>query len=281
MSSITDLLTRVSDSSSGRPVIATLASPKTIGATSATINDSTNWTTTTAIHFAIYTTATVAGVQVKNTASQVDYKGTVTGTTISNIVVTGGADAAFSSGATVELTPTSRYAKDLYDGLSTSHNTDGTLKTSAIPDGSITTTKVVDGSVTTSKLATGSTLLGINRNGGVGTIPLTYSTYATFTGTSTGKRVIIEWNARLNNAGSGATRQFNVRVLCDGVAITPASESFTAIYAAGELPAMPYSGMSDSTPSAGSHTWVLQFQCSSSGVAVALGDNYIKVTEVS
>jgi hypothetical protein len=132
-SAITDLLDRVTDSTTGRPVISTLAAPgKAIAAASINISDATNWTTTTAIHFSIYKTKTVAGVTVKDTTQQTDWKGTLSGTTISNLTLTGGTDQAYTAGDIVELTPTARYAKDLYEWGAAHANQDGSLKASAI-----------------------------------------------------------------------------------------------------------------------------------------------------
>lgn len=130
---ITDTLDRVTDSTTGRPVISALASPgKAMAAATINLTDVTNWTTTTVIHFTIYNTITVAGVQIKDVSTQTDWKGTLAGTTISNLTITGGTDRAYTAGAVVELTPTSRWAKDLYDNVSAHSNQDGTLKTSAV-----------------------------------------------------------------------------------------------------------------------------------------------------
>lgn len=130
---ITDTLSRVTDSTTGRPVIATLANPgKAIGASSININDATNWTTQSAIHFSIFNTVVVAGITIKDTTSQTDWKGVLAGTVITNLTLTGGTDREYTTGALVEITPTARYAKDLYDNITTHANQDGTLKTSAV-----------------------------------------------------------------------------------------------------------------------------------------------------
>ena len=130
---ITDLLARVTDSTTGRPVIAQLAAPgKAIGAASINLTDATNWTTTTAIHFSMYSTVTVAGVTVKDPTTQTDWKGTLAGTVVSGLTLTGGTDRSYTSGAIVEITPTARWAKDLYDNISAHANQDGSLKTSAV-----------------------------------------------------------------------------------------------------------------------------------------------------
>lgn len=130
---ITDLMSRVTDSTTGRPVIAQLAAPgKAIGAASININDATNWTTATAIHISIYNTTTVGGVTVKDPTTQTDWKGVLTGTTINSLTITGGTDREYTAGAIVEITPTARYAKDLYEILSGILNQDGSLKSSPV-----------------------------------------------------------------------------------------------------------------------------------------------------
>lgn len=130
---ITDLLTRVTDSTTGRPVISALAAPgKALAAVSVNITDATNWTTTTAVHVSIYNTVVAGGLTVKDTTTQTDWKGTLSGTTISNLTITGGSDRTYTAGAIIEITPTARYAKDLYEWGITHANVDGTLKANAI-----------------------------------------------------------------------------------------------------------------------------------------------------
>lgn len=159
---ITDLVDRVSDSSTGRPIIATLAAPgKTIGAASINLVAATNWTTSSAIHFSMYETTVVGSTVVKDASTQTDWKGTLSGVAVGNLTLTGGTDRAYTAGAIVELTPTSRYAKDLYDWAMTGHNQNGTHKTftessiiptAAIQDSAITVAKVADASLTRAKL---------------------------------------------------------------------------------------------------------------------------------
>lgn len=127
---VTDLLDRVTDSTTGRPVVSALAAPgKAIGASSFNLTDATNWTTTTGIHFSIYK---VNAQGYKDPTTQTDWKGVLSGTTVSNLTLTGGTDQAYNAGDIVELTPTARFAKDLYDWGSAHANEDGSLKTSAV-----------------------------------------------------------------------------------------------------------------------------------------------------
>lgn len=149
---ITDLVSRVSDSNTGRPIIGELASPgKALAAASINLAASTNWTTESAIHFAIYETTTVGNLTVKDPTTQTDWKGTLSGTTIGNLTITGGTDRAYTAGAIVEITPTARYAKDMYDWAMNGHNQNGTHKvftesaiipTAAIQDGAVTGIKL-------------------------------------------------------------------------------------------------------------------------------------------
>lgn len=151
--SITDLLDRVTDSNTVRPIIASLASPgKAIGAASLNLDAATSWTTETAIHFSIYETMTVGSVTVKDTTTQTDWKGTLSGVAISNLTLTGGTDRSYTAGAVVELTPTARYAKDLYDWATVGHNQNGTHK--AFTESSIVPTAALqDNAVTIAKIA--------------------------------------------------------------------------------------------------------------------------------
>lgn len=167
MPSITDLLTRATDSTTGRPVIAKLGSAKTIGASSITISVNTNWTQISHVYIAIYT---VTAANIKDPTTQTDWKGVLSGTTISNMTLTGGNDRAYTTDAYVEITFTSRWAKDQYDWAMAHANQAGALLPSAVQTaigtGTITTTnlatnavtadKITDGTITTAKLADGS-----------------------------------------------------------------------------------------------------------------------------
>lgn len=156
MAALTDKFTRITDSNTGRPVIAKLASGKATGAATVTLTVATNWTTTTKVHIAIYL---VTSAGVKDPTSQAEYEGTLVGTTISNLTLTGGTDRAYTTDAYVEITPTAKYAKDLYDGLTTSHNPDGTLLPAAVQTaigtGTISSTNIAADAVTDAKLIYG------------------------------------------------------------------------------------------------------------------------------
>jgi hypothetical protein len=120
---------------------------------------------------------------------------------------------------------------------------------------------------------------GYNEASG-GILGTSYATYATVTATSIGGVCQADWVAMVQNAGSGATRSFSVRVTCDGVAITPTSETLTAIYANGEYPPITFSYKAVSTPTAGSHVWNLQFLAAYAS-SVNLLDNILEITEIT
>lgn len=137
MATITDLISPVSSSATARPVVDTLAAPgKALAATSLTLTNGTNWPTGFVVYISIYETTTVqlgtGTANVKNATTQADYKGILAGTTISSLVLTGGTDRAFTTGATVEITYTSRMAYDDYQWKIAHGNLDGSLKGSAV-----------------------------------------------------------------------------------------------------------------------------------------------------
>lgn len=145
--------------------------------------------------------------------------------------------------------------------------------------GPIVAAAIPTGAITYPRLAAGATRIGINRSAG-GTLANTYSDYATVTGSSNGGEVECEVGMVVGNGNSGADRTFDVRVLCDGVAITPSA--ITGMYApfvSGATPNYGFTFNFSSTPASGSHTWKLQLEASTGG-AVVLSVNYLKVAEV-
>lgn len=127
----------------------------------------TNWSTTTGIHFSIYATTTVGSLTVKDTSTQTDWKGTLSGTTISNMTITGGTDQDYSAGAIVEITPTARWAKDLYDWAIAQHKQDGThantITTDTINENTGAAGVTIDGlNIKDSKLNTNNSVVTAN-----------------------------------------------------------------------------------------------------------------------
>lgn len=106
-----------------RPSATTLTAQKSNGATTATVASTTGWDTTTALHGIMYRTDTAGN---KIAASQIDWKATVSGTTLSNFTVTAGTDDIYEIGSIVELAPTAAWGDDFANGMEVEHNQDGT-----------------------------------------------------------------------------------------------------------------------------------------------------------
>lgn len=121
--SINDKFTEATNGS--RPVPTTLTALLPSGASpgTATCGALTGWPTATAVHFIIYT-VDVNGNKVSG--SQTDWKGIVSGSTITGLVLKAGTNNGYSIGAVVEAAPTAAWADDLTEGLAVEHNQDGT-----------------------------------------------------------------------------------------------------------------------------------------------------------
>lgn len=107
-----------------RPVATTLSAQKLSGAVTASLTAATGWDTGTALHGIMYRTD--AGTGAKVAGSQIDWKATLSGTTLSNFTVTAGTDDTYAIGTTVELAPTAAWGDDMATGLVVEHNQDGT-----------------------------------------------------------------------------------------------------------------------------------------------------------
>ena len=146
MSNINDKFTKVKVGSN-RPLPTFLTAQKANGATSMSLDDTTNWNTDTAVHGILYRTDASDN---KIQSSQIDWKGVVSGNTITNLVITAGTDDVYEVGSVVELAPTAQWGEDIVDGLEVSHNQDGTLK-----NGIVIEDKIGDGEVTPAKRSGG------------------------------------------------------------------------------------------------------------------------------
>lgn len=122
--SINDKFTEATNGS--RPVPTTLTALLPSGASpgTATCGALTGWPTATAVHFIIYT-VDVNGRKVSG--SQTDWKGIVSGSTITGLVLKAGTNNGYSIGAVVEAAPTAAWADDVIEGLAVSHKQDGTM----------------------------------------------------------------------------------------------------------------------------------------------------------
>lgn len=119
---ITDHFNRASNGTA--PVPTQLAAQKNVAAASLSISASTGWPTATAVHFKLFRVDT-AGNLVSGTLTI--WKGTLSGTTISNLTYKGGdADQIYPAGSTVVVAPTSAWVDDFVAGLLIEHNQDGT-----------------------------------------------------------------------------------------------------------------------------------------------------------
>ena len=147
---ITDLLTQATNGT--RPTPTTLTATKSIGAGVVSCSALSGWPTTTAVHFIIYNVST-AGAKIAG--SQTDWKGIVSGSTITSIILKAGTDNGYSIGAVVEAGPTAAWANDMVAANLAHSNQDGTLQANVV-----TTAKILDGNVTASKLDTGAITLG-------------------------------------------------------------------------------------------------------------------------
>jgi hypothetical protein len=127
--SINDKITKASSGS--RPSATTLTATRAVSASSISCGALTGWPTDTAVHFIIYT-VDVNGNKVAG--SQTDWKGVVSGTTITNLVLRAGTDSGNSIGAIVEASPTAAWADDTATQILVEHNQDGTHKISQLVD---------------------------------------------------------------------------------------------------------------------------------------------------
>ena len=125
--SINDKFTAATNSS--RPAATTLSSNHTGGDTTINCVALTGWPTNTAVHFIMYNLDANGN---KIAGSQTDWKGVVSGVTITNMQLKAGTDSGYTVGAVVECAPTAYCAKDLSDGLLVAHNQDGTHATNMV-----------------------------------------------------------------------------------------------------------------------------------------------------
>lgn len=125
-----DMFTKV-----GNPGTATtLAAPgHTSGGTSLTVVSTTNWPTGTGVIFAMDTVSIVDGVEVRDVGSYREFEGVVaSSTSITGVTVRLGSDRDYAAGTTTRVyIPVAGSQNDrMVDGLTTSHNQDGTMITS-------------------------------------------------------------------------------------------------------------------------------------------------------
>jgi hypothetical protein len=149
MADITDKL--IKQSNGTQPLPTTLSAQKNSGATTASLNAATGWDTTTAKHIRMYKTKVVNGQTVPDWDYVCFYKGTLSGTTLSNLTLvwsSTGTDQTFGIGDTVDLSYTSGWGEDLYSALTAHLDQDGTLKADSVD----VTAVIKDSIITPAKL---------------------------------------------------------------------------------------------------------------------------------
>jgi hypothetical protein len=124
MASITaDLLTQTTSTTRATPT--TVTTVRSISGTTLQCAALTGWPTGTAVHFVTYQVDTSGN---KLGSTQVDWKGIVSGTTITQLTVKGGTDNGNSIGDIVEAAPTFGWSNDVYTWGFKNHDTTGNHK---------------------------------------------------------------------------------------------------------------------------------------------------------
>lgn len=124
---ISDKLTQTTVNS--RPVPTTVTSTRAGAGTTLSCLALTGWPTATAVHFITYKINTS---NQKVAGSQIDWKGIVSGTTLTGLTLMAGTDSGNAVGDIVEAAPTAAYANDLYTWGSAHANQDGSLISSVV-----------------------------------------------------------------------------------------------------------------------------------------------------
>ena len=156
MALITDKFHKASNGT--RAEATTLTAQKALAASSISTAALNGWPTDTPVNFQLYTTDTQNNIVP---GSQSDWVGIVSGTTITQLQLTGGSDSIYPIGTIVVCLPTSDWADSLVEGILTHADPDGTLVAGAVDNAAVlasnvvTTAKILDANVTTSKLADG------------------------------------------------------------------------------------------------------------------------------
>ena len=101
----------------------TLSAQKNSGASSMSLSDATGVPTTTGL---VFTVGRVNSSGTSTPSTRAIYKGTLSGTTVSNLTLTEGTDQTHAAGTVVEITFTATHWNDAVDGIVAEHNQDGT-----------------------------------------------------------------------------------------------------------------------------------------------------------
>lgn len=101
----------------------TLASQKNSAASTMSLSDATGVPTDTGL---VFTVGRVDSSGTATPSTRAIYKGTLSGTTVSNLTLTEGTDQTHAAGTVVEITWTETHVNDMVDGILEEHNQDGT-----------------------------------------------------------------------------------------------------------------------------------------------------------
>ena len=132
---ITDKFNKAADGNGSYPTLATVSATRSASEATLTCQDLTGWATDTPVHFSTYQ---LNSSGVVDTTTQTDWKGIVSGNTITNLTrIAGAADTGNAIGDIVELNPTIGWLDDLVTGLLATHKQDGSLKDNIVKSNNI------------------------------------------------------------------------------------------------------------------------------------------------
>lgn len=134
MASVLDKFSKTFNSTN--PNVARVSSTRSGGGATLVCDNLAGWPTDTVVHFSTYQVST-GGAVVAGT--QIDWKGVVSGNTVTSLTrVAGATDSGNAINDYVEMNPTASWANDLATGLLVEHDQDGTHK--SVTTDTLTTT---------------------------------------------------------------------------------------------------------------------------------------------
>lgn len=143
---ISDYFNKASSMDGSYPTVALVASARSTGGTTLVCNSLAGWATDTPVHFSTFRMSSDGTIDA---ATQTDWKGIVSGNSITGLTrIAGATDSGNQVGDKVKLDPTIGWLDDLVTGILASHKQDGTLK-----DNAVTESSIADGAVTAGKLS--------------------------------------------------------------------------------------------------------------------------------
>ncbi len=205
MAAITDKFNKAANGTGVYPSIAAVTTAREGGGSVLTCDDLAGWSTDTAVHFSTYRLMSDGSV---DTSTQSDWKGVVSGNTITQMTwLAGSNDSGHLIGDKVELNPTVGWLDDLVTGILKSHAQDGSLRDNIIQNKNITSKAVksgnIDWSTFGSKYTKNTTSTGTVANG-------SYKTAASLTLDQPGTYILFA-NSRAEFLG-GTYQNFYMRI---------------------------------------------------------------------